>query len=268
MNQLANQVAVVTGAGRGIGQAIALKLAAAGADIACVDLKLEFCEETVQKAQALGRKAWAFAANVSEAASVTTAVEQILAATGKVDILVNNAGILISEEITACPAEKWRAVMNVNLFGYFLTTKHACRVMKGKGGGSIININSKSGKKGSAANSAYAASKFGGIGHTQSVALEMAPYSIRCNAICPGNLLDSPLWTHPEKGLFVQYLRAGKIHGANTIEDVRRAYISQVPMKRGCTYEDVCNAVLFLASDQSAYITGIALSVSGGQEMN
>ena len=156
----------------------------------------------------------------------------------------------------------------MNLFGYFLVTKHACRVMKGQGGGSIININSKSGKKGSAANSAYAASKFGGIGHTQSVALEMASHNIRCNAICPGNLLDSPLWNHPEKGLFVQYLRAGKVPGAQTVEDVRRAYVNQVPMKRGCSYDDVCNSVVFLASDQSSYITGISLSVTGGQEMN
>jgi sorbitol-6-phosphate 2-dehydrogenase len=182
--------------------------------------------------------------------------------------VVANAAILIAEPIADADAEKWRAVLNVNLFGYFLVTKYACRIMKQQQSGSIININSKSGKKGSAANSAYAATKFGGIGHTQSIALEMAPHNVRCNAICPGNLLDSPLWTHPEKGLFVQYLRAGKVPGARNIEEVRQAYINQVPMKRGCAYDDVCNAVVFLASDQSAYITGIALSVTGGQEMN
>jgi sorbitol-6-phosphate 2-dehydrogenase len=96
----------------------------------------------------------------------------------------------------------------------------------------------------------------------------MAPFNVRCNAICPGNLLDSPLWTHPDKGLFVQYLRAGKVPGAKSVEGVRRAYVNQVPMKRGCSYDDVCNAVVFLASEQSSYITGIALSVTGGQEMN
>jgi len=96
----------------------------------------------------------------------------------------------------------------------------------------------------------------------------MARHNVRCNAICPGNLLDSPLWTDPDKGLFVQYLRAGKVPGANDVADVREAYVEQVPMKRGCSYDDVCNAVTFLASDASSYITGVALSVTGGQEMN
>jgi sorbitol-6-phosphate 2-dehydrogenase len=135
--------------------------------------------------------------------------------------------------------------MNVNLFGYFLVTKHACRVMKGQGGGSIININSKSGKKGSAANSAYAASKFGGIGHTQSVALEMAPFNVRCNAICPGNLLDSPLMDASGQGPVRPVPARRQSPWRKDVEDVRRAYVNQVPMKRGCSYDDVCNAVSF-----------------------
>jgi sorbitol-6-phosphate 2-dehydrogenase len=151
-------------------------------------------------------------------------------------------------------------VLNVNLYGYFLTAKHAARVMKAQRSGSIIQINSKSGKKGSYKNSAYAASKFGGIGFTQSIALELAEYGVRANAICPGNLLDSPLWVD---SLYAQYAKKWGI----SEEEVRQKYVDQVPMKRGCTYEDVTNVVVFLASEQSSYMTGQAINVTGGQEM-
>jgi sorbitol-6-phosphate 2-dehydrogenase len=176
------------------------------------------------------------------------------------DILVSNAGILIAEAVDEFPAEKWRAVMNVNLFGYFLCAKHAARVMKEQRSGVIIQINSKSGKKGSYKNSAYAASKFGGIGLTQSVALELAEYGVRVNAVCPGNLLDSPLWVD---SLYAQYAKKWGI----TEEEVRQRYIDQVPIKRGCTYDDVTNVIVFLASDQASYMTGQAINVTGGQEM-
>jgi sorbitol-6-phosphate 2-dehydrogenase len=139
--------------------------------------------------------------------------------------------------------------------------------MKDQKSGSIIQINSKSGKKGSAANSAYAASKFGGIGLVQSVALEMAKFNVRCNAVCPGNLLESPLWTDEKNGLFVQYLRAGKVPGAQSIADVKKAYEGQVPLGRGCRYEDIGNIVCFLASDHANYMTGQGINVTGGQEM-
>jgi sorbitol-6-phosphate 2-dehydrogenase len=132
--------------------------------------------------------------------------------------------------------------------------------MKEQRSGVIIQINSKSGKKGSYKNSAYAATKFGGIGLTQSVALELAEFGVRVNAICPGNMLDSPLWVN---SLFKQYARTRQM----TVEEVRQYYINQVPMKRGCTYEDVCNVLVFLASDQSSYMTGQAINVTGGQEM-
>jgi sorbitol-6-phosphate 2-dehydrogenase len=132
--------------------------------------------------------------------------------------------------------------------------------MKVQKRGVILEINSKSGKKGSYKNSAYAASKFGGIGLTQSLALELAEDGIRVNALCPGNLLDSPLWVN---SLYEQYSRNQGI----SKEEVRKKYVDQVPMKRGCAYEDVCNVLVFLASDQASYMTGQAINVTGGQEM-
>lgn len=248
---LKNKIAIVTGGAQGLGAAICERLAREGAHVVPVDIK--------------GTE---IKVDVTSEADVKGLFDRVAAEHGRVDIVVANAAILIAEPIAEADAEKWRAVMNVNLFGNFLTMKHACRVMKPNRSGVIIQINSKSGKKGSAANSAYAASKFGGIGLVQSVALEMAPHNIRCNAICPGNLLESPLWTDPERGLFVQYLKAGKVPGAQTVDDVRDFYMNQVPMRKGCSYDDVCHALVFLASDAARYITGIALSVTGGQEMN
>ncbi len=266
---LQDKAAIVTGGAQGLGEAISLRLAREGCQVLIADVNEPGAGAAAAAiAKETGRRVLGLKVDVTQEADVRAMFDRAVQEFGRVDIVVANAAILIAEPIADADAEKWRAVMNVNLFGYFLVTKHACRVMKGQRSGSIININSKSGKKGSAANSAYAASKFGSVGHTQSVALEIAPFNVRCNAICPGNLLDSPLWTHPERGLAVQYLRAGKVPGAKTVEDVRRAYVNQVPMKRGCSYDDVCNAVVFLASDQSSYITGVSLSVTGGQEMN
>lgn len=266
---LKNKVAIVTGGAQGLGRALSECLAREGCKLAIADVNEAGCIDAAAAiAKQTGAKVLPIKVDVSQEAEVEQMFDQVVRGFGRVDIVVSNAAILIAEPIADADADKWRAVMNINLFGYFLVTKHACRVMKAQRSGSIININSKSGKRGSAANSAYAATKFGCIGHTQSVALEMAPHNVRCNAVCPGNLLDSPLWTDPQRGLFVQYLRAGKVPGAKTVDDVQRAYIEQVPMKRGCSYDDVCNAVVFLASDQSSYITGVALSVTGGQEMN
>jgi len=148
----------------------------------------------------------------------------------------------------------------VNLVGYFLCAQAAARVMVEQKSGVIIQINSKSGKKGSFRNSAYASSKFGGIGLTQSIALDLAPHGIRVNAVCPGNLLDGTLW---QESLYEQYARTQGL----TVEEVRRKYESQVPLGRGCTYDDVTNVVVFLCSDEASYMTGQAINVTGGQEM-
>lgn len=268
MSQLANKTAVITGGAQGLGAALSERLAREGCRVAIFDLKEEAVRKTADAiAAATGQKTMAVAGDVTKESDIERLFDVAQKSFGGIDIVVANAAILIAEPICEADAEKWRAVMNVNLFGQFLTIKHACRAMKNRQAGSIIQINSKSGKKGSAANSAYAASKFGGIGLVQSAALEMAPYGVRVNAICPGNLLESPLWTDPERGLFVQYFKAGKVPGAKSLDDVRAHYVGQVPLRRGCTYDDIGNVVTFLSSDQSSYMTGQAINVTGGQEM-
>lgn len=259
---LQDRIALVTGGAQGLGQAICQRLAVEGCHVVVADLNGEAAESTAAEIAAdSGRQTLAVQVDVTEEGQVEAMVAQTWAKFGRLDIAVANAAILIAEEISEFPAEKWRAVMEVNLFGYFLTAKHVARVMKAQRSGAIIQINSKSGKKGSFKNSAYAASKFGGIGLTQSIALDLAEYSVRVNAVCPGNLLDSPLWVN---SLYSQYAKKWGISEA----EVRQKYIDQVPLKRGCTYEDVCNVVVFLASDQAGYMTGQAINVTGGQEMS
>ncbi|HMO49935.1 MAG TPA: SDR family NAD(P)-dependent oxidoreductase [Kiritimatiellia bacterium] len=265
---LTNRKAVITGGAQGLGAALAERLAREGCDLVLFDRKEETLRATADQLTATtGRRVIAHAGDITREADVETLFALARETMGRVDVVIANAAILIAEPICDADASKWKAVLDVNLFGQFLTMKHACRIMKEQQSGSIIQINSKSGKKGSAANSAYAASKFGGIGLVQSVALEMAPHGVRVNAVCPGNLLESPLWTDPENGLFTQYFKAGKVPGATSIDDVRRHYIQQVPLGRGCAYEDVANVVVFLASSASSYMTGQALNVTGGQEM-
>ncbi len=258
---LADKIALVTGGAQGLGAALSDRLARAGAHVAVADLNLEGAERTAAEIAArTGRRTLGLGVDVTDEAQVEAMVARTVEALGRLDILVSNAGVLIAEAVDEFPAEKWRLVMNVNLFGYFLCAKHAARVMKAQRSGAIVQINSKSGKKGSYKNSAYAASKFGGIGLTQSLALELAEVGVRVNAVCPGNLLDSPLWVD---SLYKQYAKKWGI----TEAEVRQKYIDEVPMKRGCTYDDVANVVVFLASDQAGYMTGQAVNVTGGQEM-
>lgn len=258
---LLDQIAVVTGGAQGLGAAICRRLADEGAHVVVADLKLEGAQVTAAALMAeTDRQALALQVDVTQEDQVEALVARTVAEFGRLDILVANAGIVLSGPVEEFDVAKWRLVVEVNLVGYFLVAKHAARVMKAQRRGVIIQINSKSGKKGSYRNSAYAASKFGGIGLTQSIALELADYGVRVNAVCPGNLLDSPLWVD---SLYSQYAQRLGI----TEEEVRQRYVDQVPMKRGCTYQDVTNVVVFLASDQSSYMTGQAVNVTGGQEM-
>lgn len=258
---LLDRIAVVTGGAQGLGAAIALRLAQEGAHVVIADLKVESAQATADAIHSqTERRTLAVACDVTSEAQVEALMQRAVDEFGRLDILVANAGIVASGAVEEFSLAKWRAVIEVNLIGYFLCAKYAARAMKAQGSGVIIQINSKSGKKGSFKNSAYSASKFGGIGLTQSIALELAEFGVRANAICPGNLLDSPLW---QESLFKQYAQNQGI----SEEEVRKKYVDQVPMKRPCTYNDVCNVVAFLASDQSSYMTGQAINVTGGQEM-
>ena len=255
------QSAVVTGGGQGLGEAICRRLASEGANVVVADINLDNCEKVAGAlADEFGVRAVAVKADVTNDEQAEAMVQTAVREFGKLDIIVCNAGILKAEEVTNFATADWKRVIDVNLVGYFICAREAAKVMAGQKSGVIIQINSKSGKKGSFKNSAYAASKFGGIGLTQSLALEMAPHGVRVNSICPGNLLDGTLW---QDSLFEQYARTQNL----TVEQVKEKYLGQVPLGRGCTYNDVTNAVVFLASDQSSYMTGQAINITGGQEM-
>ena len=261
MRLLPDRIAVVTGAAQGLGEAIAHRLAREGAWVGVADINFEGARQVAAAIEERTEgRAIPLVVDVTDETQVERMVTHVVQTFGRLDILVANAGILQAYDIAEFPADVWRRVVEINLTGYFLCAKHAARVMREQHGGVIIQINSKSGKKGSFRNSAYAASKFGGLGLTQSIALDLAPYGVRVNAVCPGNLLDSPLWVD---SLYEQFSHRLGI----TPQEVRGHYESQVPLGRGCTYEDVCNVVVFLVSDQAAYMTGQAINVTGGQEM-
>jgi sorbitol-6-phosphate 2-dehydrogenase len=262
MRRLENRTAIVTGAAQGLGEAIAVRLANEGCRFVTIaDMNMEKAEAVARRLRdELGIEAIATRTNVAEEQSVGEMVARTVDAAQRLDILVANAGILKSGDVTEIAAADWQAVIAVNLVGYFLCAQAAARVMVQQKSGAIVQINSKSGKKGSFRNSAYSASKFGGIGLTQSIALDLAPHGLRVNAVCPGNLLDGTLW---QQSLYEQYARNQGL----SVDEVRAKYESQVPLGRGCTYDDVCNVVAFLASDESSYMTGQSINVTGGQEM-
>ncbi len=253
---LEGKAAVITGAAQGLGEALAQRLSNEGCKVMVADINYEKASETAGSLP----DAKAFKVDVTDEEQVEALMRTAVDTYGKLDILVSNAAILISKATVEFPLNEWKKMMDVNITGYFLCARAAARIMMENKSGTIIQINSKSGKKGSYKNAAYASSKFAGIGFTQSLALEMAEFGVRVNAICPGNLLDSPLWVN---SLYMQYAKNQGI----TVEEVRRKYLNQVPMKRGCTYDDVANVMVFLASDQSSYMTGQAINVTGGQEM-
>lgn len=271
--RVAGKIAVVTGAAQGFGLEIAQAFAAEGGHVALTDVNEA---GSVKAADAISSqrgkgKSIGLAINVTNSESIANAVHQVVRKYGGFDVFISNAGVLKAESVKLQTEKDFDFVTDVNYKGYFFCTQKAAAVMaiqhKAKPDymSDIIQINSKSGLQGSNKNGSYAGSKFGGIGLTQSFALELIEDGIKVNSICPGNFFDGPLWSDPERGLFVQYLRTGKVPGAKTIEDVKRFYEAKVPMNRGCTTPDVMKAVYYLIDQQ--YETGQAVPVTGGQVM-
>jgi 3-oxoacyl-[acyl-carrier protein] reductase len=247
MNQLENQIAVVTGAGRGIGRAIALKFAGAGAHVVCISRTRENSEKVAAEIRALGRKAWALAVDVADAAAVKAATEKIIADCGRVDILVNNAGVTRDGLLMRMSDEDWDTVMDTNLKGAFHFTRELFRVFAKQRAGRIINISSVVGLIGNPGQCNYSASKAGLIGFTQSVARELASRSVTVNAIAPG---------------FIETDMTSDLNA-----DLKANILKAIPMGKFGTGDDIAGAALFLASSDGRYITGQTLTVDGGMVM-
>jgi len=247
MKQLENQIAVVTGAGRGIGRAIALKFASEGADIVCASRTAENSEKVAGEVRALGRKAWAVAVDVSDSVAVNAAAEKILKECGKVDILINNAGVTRDGLLMRMSDADWDAVLNTNLKGAFLFTKAFTRSFVKQRSGRIINVASVIGLIGNAGQANYAASKAGLIGFTQSVAKELGSRNITVNALAPG---------------FIETDMTSSLG-----EEMKAALLKNIPLNSFGQPEDIANAALFLASPGARYVTGQVLTVDGGMVM-
>jgi sorbitol-6-phosphate 2-dehydrogenase len=273
MGRVAGKVAVVTGAAQGFGLEISKHLVASGAHVVLLDMNQAGAASAAQElcSQFGAGCAIGLAANVTDPASMAAAMHETVKAFGGFDVFIANAGVLKAGSVKTQNPVDFDFVTAVNYKGYFLCVQKAAPILAiqhlAKPGywSDIIQINSKSGLAGSNKNGAYAGSKFGGIGLTQSFAMELVEDNIKVNSICPGNFFDGPLWSDPRNGLFVQYLSTGKVPGAKTVEDVKKFYEAKVPMRRGCAAIDVMKAIFYLMEQQ--YETGQAVPVTGGQVM-
>ncbi len=270
---LDNKIAIITGGAQGFGEGIARTFFASNMNVIVADINEETGLHLVSELNAGRRTNMAFfiKTDVSDPSSVKELIVDTVKKFGGLDIIVSNAGILRAGSLEEMDPETFAKTTEVNYSGYFHCAKYASEVMKLQNMikpeyfTDIIQINSKSGLRGSNRNFAYAGAKFGGIGLTQSFALELAPYRIKVNSICPGNFYEGPLWSDPHNGLFLQYLKTGKVPGAKTIDDVKKFYEDQVPLRRGCRLADIMKAVFYIVEQE--YETGQALPVTGGQVM-
>jgi NAD(P)-dependent dehydrogenase (short-subunit alcohol dehydrogenase family) len=266
--RLSGKIILVTGAAQGFGKGIAQEMHREGASVVIADLNGAKAKAVAEE---LGERALSVTVDVANEQSVADMVAKAVERFGGLDVLIANAGVVRSGPLVSLEKADFDFVTGVNYTGYYLCARYAAMVMQAEHEadpnwmGDIIEVNSKSGLEGSNKNFAYAGSKFGGIGLTQSFALELCGFGIKVNAVCPGNYLDGPLWTDPESGLLVQYLKAGKVPGARNVQDVKAFYEAKVPMRRGCRPVDVARAILYCI--EQTYETGQAIPVTGGQCM-
>lgn len=268
-----NRIVVVTGGAQGFGEGIVRSMFSEGANVVIADVNTGKGASLAEALNApnLKNEVVFVKTDITDPSSVDALMTETVKSFGGLDVFISNAGILRAGGLDEMTPETFELMTKVDYSGYFLCARSASRILKLQATVSdgyftdIIQINSKSGLKGSNKNFAYAGAKFGGIGLTQSFALELMPWKIKVNAICPGNFFEGPLWSDPEKGLFVQYLKAGKVAGAKTIADVKAHYEKQVPAGRGCRVEDVMKAIYYVIEQE--YETGQAIPVTGGQEM-
>lgn len=254
---LAGRSAILTGAGTGIGRACALHLAGLGCDIGILDIDADAAKSTATEIRGLGRRAFVEAGNVASPEDVASAIPALAEVLGQVDILLNNAGVLRTAPFLDTDHAHWRRILDINLDGAFHVCQAVLPLMVARGQGAVINMASWTGKKGVANHSAYCVSKFGLIGLTQTLALEMAPHGIRVNAVCPGVIVDTAMRDAAED-----------MNRAQGLPDVDTRVRTTIPLGRAGLPRDVAEAVGFLASNASSYMTGQAINVTGGLWMS
>lgn len=256
-----SKVALIVGGGKSLGEYLSKHMAGEGYDVAVADLNYENAVKVAEEiSKSTTARSIAISADATNEEQVQNMVNEVVEKLGGIDLLIYNAGYAKSSKINQFELNDFNVTVNINLTGYFLCAREVSKLMIKQGRpASIVQINSKSGKVGSKHNSGYSSAKFGAVGLTQSLALDLAEHQIRVNSLMLGNLLDSDMF----ESLIPQYAKKLGIDEA----EVKNYYIDKVPLKRGCTFKDVADVLTFYASEKADYLTGQSVNITGGQVM-